>query len=115
MPLESAGREIASEAIQTNFPFLSLHDGTGTEITGGSPAYARIDISGSMSSNDDGTITITGPITFDIPSGATVAKFGIYTLVTGGSRGGLEDLSASEGPYAAQGQYQFTSGSITVT
>lgn len=115
MPLDSYGREVASEAIQTTFPFMSLHDAAGTELTGGSPAYARKDISGAMSSNNDGTITITGPIAFDIPAGATVAKFGINTLVSGGQRGGLEDLSASEGPYAAQGSYEFTSGSITVT
>jgi len=115
MPLDAAGRATASEALQTTYFWLGLADAGDTEITGGSPAYARKDISGNMSSDSAGVITITGPITFDIPSGATVAKFTLHTLAAGGVRGGIEALSATEGPYAAQGTYEFTSGSITVT
>ena len=112
MPLDPAGRDTAADAIQATYTFLALFDGA-SELAGGS--YARIDISGSMSSDGAGGITITGPITFEVPSGATVDGFGIFDAITAGTRGGKENLSAAEGPYAADGQYNFNSGTITVT
>lgn len=115
MPLDPAGLATASEALQTTYFWLGLTDSGDVELSGGSPAYARQDISANMSSDSNGVITITGPITFDIPSGATVAKFALFTASTAGTRGGIENLSATEGPYGAQGSYEFTSGSITVT
>ena len=52
----------------------------GTEVTGGSPAYARKALSWSAPSN--GVITATG--TFDVPA-CTVKGTGVYSAATGGT------------------------------
>lgn len=113
MPLDEAGKNAAANAIADGFPYLALFDGA-TELTGGSPAYARILVSNAAASG--GVVNITGtPYTFNVPAGATVSHFGLFDAATNGNRGAYEALSASEGPYAAQGEYDFTAGSITVT
>ena len=95
------------------YTYLALFDGA-TELSGGSPAYARIQVTNAAASG--GVVNITGtPYTFNVPAGATVSHFGLFTAITGGTRGAYEALSASEGPYAAQGEYDFTAGSITVS
>jgi hypothetical protein len=114
MPLDNAGKNTAADAIAGAYAYLALFNSSDTELSGGSPAYARKLVTFGASSN--GVKSITGtPYQFDVPSGATVAKFGLFTAVTGGTRGALQPLSATEGPYAAQGKYDFTAGSITVT
>jgi hypothetical protein len=111
MPLDAAGKNTAAEAVASTYQYLALFDGA-TELSGA--GYTRIQVSTSAGSN--GVVTITGtPYTFDIPSGATVSHFGLFTAVSGGTRGGYEALSSSAGPYAADGQYNFTGGSITVS
>lgn len=114
MPLDTAGRNTAVDAIAAGYAYLGLLNASDTELSGGSPAYARKLVTFGAASN--GVRSVTGtPYTFDVPAGATVAKFGLFSALTGGTRGALQPLSATEGPYAAQGQYQFTAGSITVT
>lgn len=111
MPLDDAGRNTAAEAVASTYTWLALFDGAA-ELSGA--GYTRIQVTTSAASG--GVVTITGtPYTFDVPAGATVDSFGLFTAQTAGTRGGKENLSAAEGPYAADGQYEFTGGSITVT
>lgn len=112
MPLDDAGKNTAADAVADTYTWLALFNGA-TELTGGSPAYSRIQVSNA--SSVAGVVNITGtPYDFNIPAGASVTHFGLFTLQTGGVRGGYEPVSASEGPYAAQGLYRFTGGSIAV-
>jgi hypothetical protein len=74
----------------------------GTEVTGGSPAYARKSLSWSAPSNGVSTATVT----FDVPTGVTVAGFGVYTAVTAGTY--LDGAAVTSQAFSAQGTYQLT-------
>lgn len=111
MPLDTAGKNTAADAVADAYTYLALFDGAA-EIAGA--GYTRIQVTNAAAAN--GVVNITGtPYTFNVPAGATVSHFGIFTAVSGGTRGGYEALSASAGPYAADGQYNFTGGSITIS
>ena len=70
----------------------------GTELTGGSPAYARKALTWQAASGGSKTAT---PPTFDVPVGATPAAVGYWRGSTYlGSR-----TVATEGAYGAQGTY----------
>ena len=74
----------------------------GTEVTGGSPAYARKAISWGAPTN--GVITAT--VTFDVPSGTTVVGAGVHTALTAGTY--LDGGSVTSQAFASQGTYQLT-------
>lgn len=74
----------------------------GTEVTGGSPAYARKAITWGSASN--GVITAT--VTFDVPSGTTVVGAGVHTALTAGTY--LDGASVTSQAFASQGTYQLT-------
>jgi hypothetical protein len=88
----------------TDVAYLSLHTAdpgtTGTsEVSGGSPAYARKQITwGSPTSG-----VITGTVTFDVPGSTTISFVGAWTLVTGGTF--LDKASVTSQNFASQGQY----------
>ena len=118
MPLTDSGLNDAVDGATTNMDYLALFDGdpsgAGTEISGGSPAYARQLVTWGAATGGVGTVSDT-PHTFDIPVGATVSHYAWYTAVTGGTQKGYGALSASEGPYGAQGTYDVTAATLTAT
>lgn len=66
--------------------FLGLHTTlgqTGTEVTGGSPAYARKAITWNAASAPDKTIVAA--VTFDVPAGTTVRNVGLWSASTAGT------------------------------
>jgi len=73
----------------------------GTELTGGSPAYARITPSWGSASN--GVIATTA-MTFNVASGSTVAGFGLYN----GSAVYHDGASLTSQAFASQGTYALT-------
>lgn len=74
----------------------------GTEVTGGSPAYARKPLTwGSASS---GVVTVT--VTFDVPASTTVVGAGIHTASTGGTY--LDGATVTSQAFATQGTYAIT-------
>lgn len=75
----------------------------GTEVTGGSPAYARKSLSG-WSASSGGVTSVT--VTFDVPSGTTVVGAGVHTAVTAGTY--LDGASVTSQAFATQGTYQLT-------
>jgi len=85
--------------------FTTAPTGTtaGTEVTGGSPAYARKALSWTAGAVD-GSVTATA--TFDVPAGATVAGAGLYTAITGGTY--LDGATVTSQAFAAQGTYTLT-------
>lgn len=74
----------------------------GTELSGGSPAYARKAISWGAPANG----VITANVTFDVPSGVTVAGAGVHTAITAGTY--LDGGSVTSQPFASQGTYTLT-------
>jgi len=75
----------------------------GTEVTGGSPAYARKAISWSQGAVDG---QVTAQVVFDVPSGVTVRGAGLYTAVTGGTY--LDGVTVTDQAFASQGTYTLT-------
>lgn len=94
----------AADAIKatSNFSYLGLLNGS-TELTGGSPAYARKAPSFGATANGDTSTTVT----FDVPAGSTVNNVGFYTALSGGSPAYTEALGTPE-TFGAQGTYALT-------
>ena len=87
---------------------VSLHTAdpgtTGTsEVTGGSPAYARKAATWTAGTVD-GVVTVT--VTFDVPASTTVTHVGLWTALTGGSF--LDKAAVTSQAFASQGTYQVT-------
>lgn len=85
--------------------FASLHSAYSAaganELTGGSPAYARVAVS--WASAASGQKSLTGsPSAFNVPSAATVAWIGLWSAATSGTFAGM-------GPNGAAPQFGFTS------
>lgn len=102
-------RENLAIAYGSNAPFAALFTsattGTapGTEVTGGTPAYARKALTWAPGTVD-GTVTAT--VTFDVPTGVTVVGAGVYTAATAGSY--LDGGSVPSQTFSSQGTYTLT-------
>jgi len=91
-----------ADALKGTYTHVGLLN-TSTELTGGSPAYARKTLTYGATSNGDWA----GTATFDVPAGATVNTVGFYTASSGGSPVHTEPASAPE-TFGAQGIYTLT-------
>jgi hypothetical protein len=81
----------------------------GTELTGGSPAYARKSIA--WSSAATGSKSLSAAPVFDVPAGGVVAYFGYWR---GSTYLGSRPTSATE-TFTAQGTYTATSVAESLT
>lgn len=99
-------RSALANAYGTNAPWAGLYSTAGgatagTELTGGSPPYARKAVTwGGAGSGNTNTATIPA---FDVPAGGTVAGGGFHSAVTAGNYmdgGGLTSQA-----FSSQGQY----------
>lgn len=90
---------------------IGLVNATGTELTGGSPAYARQAVTWTTASG--GVIRPTADLTFNIPAGATVGGWRGYSAATGGTNYGGDDLTNEL--YAGQGKYTLLAASTGIT
>lgn len=96
--------------------YLSLHtdvvgSGSGGEVTGGSPAYARKAVTWNAASG--GSKAISGTAVFDVPSGTTIRRVGLFSAVTAGTYFGDADIT--DETYGGQGTYTVTAATISVT
>src|SRR5262245_51902530 len=86
------------EGVATGAKFGSLHTAystTGTsEVTGGSPAYARKGLTWSAAASGSKALTTTLP-TWDVPAGTTVSWVGFWDAVTVGNFLGMLPAGAS--------------------
>ena len=110
MALNDTSKNLMLDALGGVAGFASLHTGdpgtTGTsEVTGGSPAYARQAVTWNAAATAN--LDSSNAPTFDIPAGTTVSHFGLWSASAGGTFYGGGALSASEA-YAAQGTYDLT-------
>ncbi len=113
MPYAVAGKNLMLDQLGASAVYGSMHTAnpgsTGaSEVTGGSPAYARKSLTWNAASA--GSKTLSNSPTFDVPAGTTVAFLGLWSAPTGGTYYGYIDVT--DEVYAAQGTYQVTSGSI---
>lgn len=75
----------------------------GTEVTGGSPAYARI--SAAWGAASAGAITATA-MGFNVPASTTVVGFGFFDALTVGNYENACDITSQT--FASQGTYTIT-------
>lgn len=90
--------------------FNGVPGGGGTELTGGSPAYARKAVT--LTAASAGSMSITADTTFDVPTGATVNYVAYYE--TGGTTLLAYDDVTQE-VYGAQGEYKILAASTSFT
>lgn len=78
-------------------PFLSLHTafppGTGNEVTGGTPAYARKSITWNAAAT--GSKAIAASQTFDVPLSTTIRAVATYDASTAGTQKAWSPAGAS--------------------
>jgi len=89
---------------------IGLVDDTGTELTGGSPAYARQAVT--WTSATDGTIRPSADLTFDIPADTTVGGWRGYSALSDGTDYGGKALTNEA--FASQGEYKLLSASTGI-
>jgi hypothetical protein len=96
--------------------YLSLHtnvvgSGDTGEVTGGAPAYARKAVTWNAAAA--GSKAISGTPVFDVPSGTTITRVGLYSAITAGTYFG--DAEITDETYGGQGTYTVTAATISVT
>lgn len=109
MAAENVLLNAAADAIGALITHIALFDGA-SEVTGGSPAYARQAVTWTSASN--GLIRPTADLTFDIPAGANVTEWRGYTASSGGTNYGSGDLTDT--PFAAQGEYSLVAATTGI-
>jgi len=94
--------------------YMALYTDVGgtTEVSGGSPAYARKLITWGSASG--GVLATSAEITFDVPAGTTVRAIGICSAVSGGTQYAVDEPSSVE-TWAGQGTAKVASGAFTIT
>ena len=112
MPFTDAGKNemLDASTITHAALFNGIPGGAGTEISGGSPAYARQPIT--LGAASGGQIVVSADATFDVPAGATVNYVAYYSALTGGTLLGYDDVT--EEVYAAQGEYILASSTFAI-
>lgn len=101
MVLPAAWLNLAADAIKGGYTHVGLLNGA-TELTGGSPAYARKTLTYGSTANGDWA----GTATFDVPAGSTVNTVGFYSASSGGSPVHTESVTPEA--YGGQGVYNLT-------
>lgn len=76
---------------------------TGTEVSGGSPAYARKALS--WGSSTAGVVSATAAV-FDVPASTTVVGFEVFSAITAGTY--LDGVGITSQTFASQGTYTIT-------
>lgn len=89
-------------AIYTTVPGAAA----GTEPSGGTPAYARKSLTWSAATDDGTKATVTATVTFDVPSGVTIAGAGLHTALTAGTY--LDGAAVTSQAFSSQGTYEMT-------
>lgn len=117
MGLNDTAKNLMLDALGTAITHVSLHtdavgSGSGGEVTGGSPAYARqACVWGSAASAN---IDMTGSEVFDIPAGTTVARAGFFGHITNATPY-YGDAELTDEVFAGQGTYTLDDADISLT
>lgn len=101
MVLPAAWLNLAADAIKGGYTHVGLRN-SGTELTGGSPAYSRQTLSYGATANGDWA----GTASFNVPAGSTVNEVAFYSASSGGSPSHTESVTPEV--YGGQGTYALT-------
>lgn len=101
MALPTAWLNALAEALKGQFTHVGLLNGS-TELTGGSPAYARKTLSYGATANGDWA----GTAAFDVAAGSIVNTVGFYSASSGGSP--THTVAVTPETYGGQGVYNLT-------
>jgi len=116
MPIATPqGRENAAAGYVAQAGFMSLHTAdpgsTGaSEVTGGSPAYARVALTWAAGTVD-GVYTATLAGSFNVPANITVTHVGLWTAATGGTY--IDKADVTDAAFTSQGTLDITSVTFT--
>jgi hypothetical protein len=112
-----AQRNALATAYGTNAPYGALFtadpgtSGSATgEVTGGTPAYARVSMGWGAASNS----AITGAPVFNVPSSVTVTYFGVCVAGTAAAADVRDSTTVTSQAFSSQGTYTVTA-TFTVT
>jgi len=118
MPYTNSGKNLMLDALRGINPtvavaYASLHaaspgESGASEVTGGSPAYARKAIT--MGAAATGSMAASNQPVFDVPAGTTVTHVGFWSAVSGGTFLGYADVTDES--FAGQGTYTLTSATL---
>ena len=92
--LTASGRGAAVDGIAAVTTHIGLLDASGTEITGGSPAYARKAVTWTAASG--GIRDNNAALVFDVPA-VTVAFIGLYSASTAGTNYAIMPVQGATG------------------
>lgn len=117
MSLVTAPVNAAVDAATATLSWASIHSAdpgaTGTsEITGGSPAYARKALTWNAAASKIGAVTGGNLPVFDVAAGTTCAFMGFWSAVSGGTFRGSQALSSTE-TFVGQGTLTVTALTLT--
>jgi hypothetical protein len=113
--LTASGKGALLSGFTASATYASLHtadpgsDGS-SEVTGGSPAYARKAITWGSPSN--GSVSSSGNLAFDVPGSTTITHIGYWSADTAGTFLGSRALDTNQ-TFATQGTYTITSGNLS--
>lgn len=116
MGLNATALNLMLDQLATVAVFVSLHTdavggGSGNEVTGGSPAYARKAITWNAASS--GNLDNNANPVFDVPGGTTIRRIGFFSASSGGTYYGDADIT--DETFGGQGTYTLTDADITLT
>jgi len=115
MPYSAVGKNSMLDHLGTEAVFASLHsadpgDNGASELSGGSPAYARKAITwnpAAAGSMDDSNVPV-----FDVPAAGVVLYVGFWSLVTGGVFYG--SALVTQETFGAQGTYTLNDADLNL-
>lgn len=111
MALSTTAKNALLDHLGTLITHLGLSNGA-TELTGGSPAYARQACAWAAASA--GAMSLAGPETFDVPAGSTVNRVLLRGHLTNASPDyGYIDVTAEV--FGGQGTATVSSATITAS
>lgn len=107
----------ALDALAPRWAYASLHSASpgstgANELTGGSPAYARLPVVWDPATGQ--ILGLDAALEFDVPAGSTVHSVGLWSAVTAGTFRGSDALSAAE-TFTGQGVYELTALTVTTS
>jgi hypothetical protein len=113
MPYADVAKNAMLDELASLAVFASLHTSDtptagGSEVSGGSPAYARKAITWNAATS--GSIDSSNAPVFDVPSGTTVKAVGFWSAATNGTFYGYSNVT--DEVFANQGTYSLTDADL---
>ena len=112
MPFKSDGKVLMLDELATVITHAALYtdDAATTEVTGGTPAYARKAITWGSAATD--SVAASNAPAFDVPTSTTVKAVGFMSADSGGTQYAFHNVT--DEVFAGQGTYTLTAATLTL-